>query len=299
MNKVYELVTNQIIEMLEEGAIPWRKRWVSVPPQNGMTRRPYRGLNVMLLQNAGKSSPFWLTYNQARKMGGHVNAGAKSQMVVFWKRVERGTGEFEDDGVNEIVKSSFILRYFRLFNLEDVTLPDDKIPVLDVPDREVSKIDRAEQIINDWETRPTIKEGDGGAFYIPSEDTVVVPHQKNFNMDEDFYKTLWHELIHSTGAPKRLNRFTENEDKEVFGLHSYSGEELVAEIGASFLNGHLGIEQDEVMENSVAYIKGWLKRFKDDKKMIVMAASRAQKAVDYILAGGKIDDSGQDEAEDD
>jgi len=276
MSKVYEIVTNQILSLLAKGEIPWKKPWKGSLPQNLITRRPYQGINRILLMNTPYSSPYWLTFLQCRDLGGYVKEGEKATIVVFWKRYEI---EQEDEETGEIeTKTIPVLRYYKVFNIEQCELPEDKIPK---PERNFEPIAKCEKTVKNMPNPPVIKHGGDRAYYDPLKDLVVVPPQGSFERPEFYYATLFHELVHSTGHEKRLARKKKG-DWQPFGTEDYSREELVAELGACFLCAEHNIEQP-VVKNSAAYIQNWLKRLKDDKRLIVFAAAQAEKAANYIM----------------
>ncbi len=195
-------------------------------------------------------------------------------MIVFWKMVEYE----KDDETKEIP----MLRYYRVFHIDDVEgIDPDKIPENTAHDHDFDPIASCEQLIQFWFDSPVIKLNQKKACYIPSSDEVHMPGARTFFQDEEFYSTIFHELCHSTGHRKRLNRH-ERFSNLNFASKDYSQEELVAEMGAAYLCGICGIE-NATIDNSAAYIQGWLNKLKSDKKFIMMASGLAQKAVDYIL----------------
>jgi len=277
--RIYEMITERIITLLEQGAVPWRKPWsggnCSDLPMNLVSKREYRGINVFLLLCMGYSSRYWLSFKQAQERGGHVRKGEKGTPVIFWKCYEakdRETGEKKDVPV---------LRYYTVFNL-------DQIDGLDAPDAAnqatyaFEPIAQAERIIRDMPQRPTIAHGEPRAFYRPSADLINLPRPELFAQREEYYSTAFHELTHATGHESRLNRRPSTEIHH-FGDREYSQEELVAEMGAAFLCAEARIEQ-AVIENQAAYIDGWLRVLKGSPKLVVQAAAQAQKAADFILA---------------
>lgn len=284
--KSYEVITDQIIARLESGTIPWRKSWQASEncPRNLVSKHEYRGINVLILASAGYRSPYWLTYKQAEELGGFVKKGEKSTAICFWKV---GTYTKVDDDGEEIEKKSFLLRYYRVFNLEQCEAPQavlDRLPKSTGLD--FDPIERCEAIVAGMPKRPEIlHQAQNRAFYTPALDRVTMPEQKQFTSEAGYYEVLFHELGHSTGHPSRLNR-KENLNKwAAFGSKDYSKEELVAEMTAAFLCGESGIER-QTIDNSAAYIQSWLKVLKNDKRMVILAASQAQKAADFILAKG-------------
>ena len=278
---IFEAVTAKIIEMLEGGEIPWRKPWDAAAdgPTNLMSKKAYRGINVWLLGWQPYGSKWWVTYKQAKKLGGHVRKGEKSTMIVFWKWLE-WTRE-DDEGETETYRYP-MLRYYRVFNTEQCEGLEDKIPVEAAV--EFDPIEAAEAIVESMPKKPNIKTGGDRAFYRAIADLVGMPRRETFVSPAEYYSTLFHELGHSTGHESRLKRFDSTENLgNIFGSESYSNEELVAEMTAAFLRAEAGITDEAAETNSAAYIQGWLKRLKDDKKLVVYAAAKAQKATDWIM----------------
>lgn len=282
-NIVYQIVTDRIIKLLESGTAPWKKAWkASDLPMNLTTKIPYKGVNVWILLSAGMPSPYWLTWNQTMALGGTVKREeAKNyQVVVFWKQLKY---KKTVHGVEE--EDTFpMLRYFRVYNLSQVELPADVMKKL-VPEKEVKQVNKlaeCEAIVANYKDCPEIKYGGDRAYYACLFDRIQMPLHEDFDSDEEFYSVMFHEMAHSTGAEKRLNRFKAT-DSHIFGSDKYSKEELIAEMTASFLCAEAGIE-NSIIENSAAYIKSWLKAIKEgDKNFVISAASRAQRAADYIL----------------
>jgi len=284
---VYEMVTSQLISMLERGVIPWRKPWrCSGVPVNAVSKKRYRGINAFMLGLAPYSDNRWLTYKQAKELGGHVRQGEASTVVVFWKQLEI---EDEDTGRTERIP---LLRYYRVFNVEQCGL---KLPPLVSDDERglAERLEHCESIVSGMPQAPSVYDNGGDrAFYRPATDSVHMPKVERFESTERYYSTLFHELAHSTGHESRLNR-PGIAEIEGFGTASYAREELVAEFGASFLCNVAGIANDVSMEQSASYIDGWLSKLKSDKKIAVIAAAQAQKAADFIL-GVNWDESHED-----
>ncbi len=276
MLSVYEIITERIIKQLESGVAPWRKPWTCLPPANLVTQKEYRGLNVFTLASQGFPSRFWLTFNQATKLGGRIRKGEKSSPVIFWHVGEDGETTSQD-GTKETSRR-FLLRYYSVFNLsqtEGIDIPGSLLRDM----RKNNPIETCEQIVTSMPNPPAFEQSDK-AWYSPSKDVVGMPVRGLFHSSEEYYATKFHELAHSTGHEKRLHR--ENFDNPVsFGSESYSKEELIAEMSAAMLCGIAGIEQ-KTLENSAAYLKSWIARLKSDSRLIVSAASQAQKAADFI-----------------
>lgn len=290
-NKVYDYVTERIIKQLEEGTIPWNKPWQGGDPINYVSRKPYRGVNRFLLPKGGE----YMTFNQAKKLGGKVKKG-KSNMIVFWKLVKYKStkkavdvNEEEKDKNEKSVMTYPILRYYNVWHIDDIEGIETKLEKI-----ENDPIESAEEIVKAYDEVKIVNER-GNAFYSPSKDFINVPDINKFPQVEEYYSTLFHEMIHSTGHKTRLNRFEPNEST-IFGSKTYSKEELVAELGASMLCGVAGIE-DEIIDNSASYIDGWLKKLKNDNTLIISASSKAQKACDYITKNIKVEESETEEEE--
>jgi len=284
---VYSMVTEQILSQLEKGVAPWHKPWKTVKPFNFMSKKEYRGVNPMLL--SGAEDPRFLTYNQAVELGGNVKKGAKSYIVVFWAPLKSKLVEVEDEktGEKEMMidgKSfgKFVLKYYRVFCATDIE--GIEFPPLAENNVVFNPIETAEKVWEAYKDRPSLDHGGNRAFYRPSSDAIRMPLKEVFMCTEEYYSTLFHEMGHSTGHESRLSRkgITEFDG---FGSHQYSQEELVAEMTAAFLCAHSGIEN--TIDNSVAYLQSWSKALKDDTKMIVYAASQAQKASELILGTKK------------
>jgi len=273
---VYEIVTAKIIEQLQNGVAPWRKPWRTEMPVNLISQKAYRGLNVFLLGSQGYGSKYWLTYNQASKLGGNIKRGEKSSLVTFWNIGQEKTVR-KTDGTEKTSKP-ILLRYYSVFNLEQTEGIADKLGLSSTA--RVADIESCEQIVSAMPNRPTFEQSDR-AWYRPSSDSVGMPAKSSFLVSEEYYSTLFHELTHSTGHKSRIGR-EGIEQLNTFGSESYSKEELIAEIGAAMLCGVTGISP-AVIENSAAYLQSWINRLRGDSKLLLSAASQAQKASDYIL----------------
>jgi len=270
--KVYEIITNAILEKLERGSVPWHRPWNGPEsmPKNLISKKEYQGINAFLLGCQGYGSPFWLTFTQCKELGGSVRKAARATPVIYWNWIE-----IEEEGE----KVPF-LRYYAVFNVEQCEgIPEGKTPSLATND--IDRIAVCERIVEGMNDRPTITHARQAALYKVGRDTINMPLFGSFETAEEYYSTLFHELIHSTGHEKRLARPTVT-DISPFGTVSYSKEELIAEMGAAFLCGVAGIE-DLTLDNSAAYIKGWLHKLRNDTYLVIMAAAQAQKAAHYIL----------------
>lgn len=278
---VYSMITERMITLLEAGTVPWKKPWQggeSGAPRNLVSLRAYSGINASLLAMAPYSSPFWLTFKQAKDLGGHVKKGEKGYPVIYWnkKEIEKQNAQ---TGETEAGSITFI-RYFTVFNLEQTEgiaapEPEGFAPLHFEP------LEACEAIRTGYRGGPEIIHREQRAYYAPRLDTINMPKPETFHSVAVYYATLFHEMTHSTGHESRLNREGVAE-AHYFGDTVYSKEELIAEMGAAFLCAHAGIAP-VVLDNSAAYIAGWLKRLKSDKKLVIQAAAAAQKAANRIL----------------
>jgi len=270
---IYQVITDRIIELLEAGAVPWRRPWKDgEPPQNLLTRKPYRGVNAFLLNASILPSPFWLSMRQVNAAGGTVRKGEKAHPVVFWKL--RDIEKAEDEKQKRVP----FLRYYNVFNVSQCdNLPPTLVPK---PARDFEPLERCESVVANMPRRPEILPHAQCASYSPVDDKVYMPDRMLFDSSEGYYTTLFHELTHATGHKSRLAR-KEVIEAHRFGSEPYSREELVAEMGAAFLSGYCGIEQKTV-SMSAGYIQSWLNRLRDDRKLVIFAAAQAQRACDFI-----------------
>ena len=287
MANVYQMVTDRITAQLEQGNIPWRKPWTGASVDNGgainyVSRRPYSLINQLVLGKPGE----YLTWKQIEELGGKVKKGAKASFVVFFKNIsiQDKTLINPENGEPE-TRTIPLLRYYNVFHLDDIDGIETKIVPGAAP--AVEPIEAAEKVVADYLSRqPGLRfqndKPSNRAYYSPAQDLVVVPMLSQYRIPAEYYSTAFHELTHSTIPASRCDRVSENANA-FFGNEDYSREELVAEIGSAMLCNRVGIEAKKAFRNSVAYIQGWLKALKNDNKMIVWAASRAEKAAKFIL----------------
>lgn len=277
-DKVYQIITDRILEKLKQGIVPWRQPWAhgeAGMPRNLVSGKPYRGVNIFLLGSQRFSSPYFLTYKQAIAKGGNVRKGQQGTPVVFWKVGKK-------DGASDAeVKAGkgryFILRYYTAFNVtqcDGIEVPGDS-----GVQKVFNPIEECERVVSSY-TQVPVRHGGGRACYIPTLDEINMPDKEDFLTSEEYYSTLYHEMTHSTGHKDRLAR--EGVTNPIkFGSHDYSFEELVAECGAAFLCGYTGIE-NKTLDNSVAYLQSWAAKLRGEPRWIVDAASKAAKAADLI-----------------
>ena len=278
--KIYEMVTDRIIKELEKGVVPWRRPWVVNAAVNWTTQKPYRGINTLLLPPGE-----YATFKQISEAGGKVKKGEHGHIVVFWRWIEK-----EDEEETGKMKKIPFLRYYKVFEI------NTQCEGLESKRKELQfdhdPIAEAEKIVEGYRDRPEIRYKSGQAYYVPALDIISVPPLNDYPKIEEFYCTLFHEMIHSTGHKNRLGR-TGIVNATEFGSEPYSKEELVAEIGAAMLCAMCGIDNSTI-ENSAAYIGGWLRNLKNDPRLIIRAAGQAQKAADHIL-GVTFEEEGEEE----
>ena len=283
MADTYQMVTDRIISELEAGYIPWHRPWCSVNAGafNRVSGRQYSLLNQMLLKHSGE----YASFNQWTKLGGHIRKGERSEFVVFWKWQDEDdaeTSDDEEDAASDERKRHPILKFYRVFHISQVDGVEPLVEKQDLYDTD--PIDEAERLFTGYVEREGIRldqELSNEAYYSPASDGIHLPCIQQYERAEEFYSTAFHEAIHSTGHETRLNR--SGLQKVAFGSDVYSKEELVAEIGSACVMNMLGIETTTSFRNSAAYIQGWLKALRSDRRMVVSAASQSEKAVRFML----------------
>ena len=271
----YEVITNAIIKKLEEGVIPWQKpyqgmwRW----QKNFKSGKRYNGINQISTSMMKFNSPYWLTYKQAKELGGTVIKGSKGSPILFAKLVD-----YKD--ANDVERTTSIYRRTFVFNLDNIDGID--CPHLDdygIEEIDFNPIENCVKALED--SKPNRAEiefhTNNIAYYSPGADMISCARPETFVSEEAYYSTIFHEIIHSTGHSSRLNRDMTGEK----GGKKYAKEELIAEIGASFAAGLTGIAT-ATLDNSVAYIEEWKSVLRDNPQLIVIASSKAQKAVDSL-----------------
>jgi antirestriction protein ArdC len=269
---VDQQVTDTLLARLDSGVVPWHQPWAGGIPVNHVSHKPYRGINVAILASAGYASPYWLTYNQAKERGGQVRGGEHGQHIILWKPIEVHDKESDDA---DATKRVWLLRSYVVFNAEQVDGIDFPEPAAIVGD----PVAKAEAILAAYHGPTMVHEG-ARAFYSPPIDRVVLPPRETFESHDAYYATAFHELAHSTGHGTRLDRPGVTNTAS-FGSHTYAEEELVAEFGSAFLCGTADI--DRQLDASAAYIASWKRALTENPTWAVSAASKAQKAADFII----------------
>ncbi len=290
---VYEEVTARVVDGIKAKGMQWFRPWEGgggLHPINRATGKGYKGMNVLFLFAEAEAKGYehneWLTYKQAVGLKGQVRKGEKSTNVVFWsisiqdedKKWYRKASEVPSGKKYE---KFFSLRTYNVFNVAQCDGIEPRREVVEAKG-DTTPIESAEAVYGGFVGKPTLKQGGSRAYYKPAAHHVQMPKMETFVSPDDYYKVLFHELTHSTGHKSLLNRDTLVQMNS-FGDEEYSKEELVAEIGAQFLSGIVGIKPKSDSTNSQAYINGWLSKIGKEPKLVVSAATQAMKAVDCIL----------------
>ena len=291
----YQMATDRICALIEQGVNPWARPWTSVNnfAWSRLNGQPYSLINQMLLADPEKKytslgelladiSGEWLTFKQAKEAGGSVRKGEKGRKVLFFKVQEKRTGEYDDDG-NEIIKHYPVARCYTIFKVSQCDGIEQKRHTDDEKLFDFAADTTADSVLMDYISREGIKlehvKGNR-ACYTPATDSITLPIREQFADPAEYYSTAFHEAAHSTGHKSRLDRLA---DDFTFGDDTYSTEELVAEITTASILATLGIETSATLNNSAAYVEHWLRALRNDKKMVVVAAARAEKAIRRIL----------------
>jgi antirestriction protein ArdC len=281
---VYTRVTSLIVDSLERGVRPWFKPWNAEHAAGRITRplrhngTPYKGINILMLwasaETQGYACPFWLTFQQAKELGGHVKKGEHGSPVVYASTFKK-KGEADDGTVTE--EEIPFLKEYTVFNAEQCEgLPKHFSTLAEQPKETMQRIEQAEAFFAN--TKADIRTGGNQAYYAMGDDRIQLPPFETFRDAESHAATLAHELTHWTRHPSRLNR---EFGRKKWGDEGYAMEELVAELGSAFLCADLAITP-EVREDHASYIENLLKVLKEDTRAVFSAASHATKAVDFL-----------------
>ncbi len=281
---IYDTITNQIIAALERGTgdytLPWHRSSAPLTrPVNAVTRKAYRGVNVLALWASAEAQDFghglWATYRQWQTLGAQVRKGEKASPIVFYKVLDKAEGSEDKarEGAGRIFAQGS--HVFNIAQVEGYALPE-------VPEAEAfDPVPDVEAFIA--ATGAAIRIQGDSAHYTPSTDTITMPDRERFfatttaSAEQNWYAILLHELVHWTGADHRLARTFGKR----FGDEAYAMEELVAELGSAFLCGDLGLSVTPRPDHA-CYLASWLKVLKDDNRAIFTAASAAAKAAEWL-----------------
>lgn len=285
-NKIFDDVSGRILKQLNEGIVPWHAPWIGyseLAPRSHMTGEVYSFLNQILLGRPGE----YVTFGGTIAEGGRVKKGAKAKAVYFWSIPKNDEEDEEDEeGGKRLKKRPPMMRKFNVFHLDDTEGLEPKTAVeKELRNNEGVDVDKkAEEVWRKYCERENLNfdmdKLSATAVYSPMLDRILVPSRKQFKSEAEYYSTLFHELVHSTGHEKRLKRNTFG-----YGIDekARAKEELIAEIGASVLCKYVGVDSEGQFQNNVAYIEHWKSFLEEEKGAFIYAACRAQKAVEFII----------------
>ncbi len=281
------MVTDRIIEQMQQGVIPWCRPWKDKAINRAgavsyITRKPYSLINQFLLGKPGE----WLTFRQVKERGGNIRKGARSRFVVFFDfvppkgmRLKEMTQEEKDTLLIPILK------YYNVFHISDCEGVESRYEETEAPADPIEPVTAAEEVIRSYLAHePGLRLVNDRvskvAYYNAEKDLAQVPMMDQYENVEEYYGRVFHVLVSSTQLEGRCNRV---KGTATYGSEEYSRERLVAEMGSAMLCSCTDLEMEKSFRNSVAYISNWIDAFRGDVKMVVWAASRAEKAADYIL----------------
>lgn len=283
---ICQTITDNIIESLEAGVLPWRQPWDGVTetglPSNASTGRAYSGINIVRLWVSqianGYTSNRWLTFKQAKALSGTVRKGEKGTLCVFYKSIEVDSKTRVDSNGDPEKDIIPLLRTFYVFNLDQIDGLDELKTDANRVKHDFTPDAAGEELYALAKTHlASITDGGTKACYIPSKDAILMPDRDRFENPADYYATFAHEFAHATAHKSRCDRKPYSDDYKT----AYAFEELVAELGSLFIAAHIGM--NEPMAGHDSYIASWLKDLKNDKRYILKAAAQAQKATDWVL----------------
>lgn len=281
MSKVPEVITSKFITAVNDrGYLPWQKPWEYRPQMNAVTGNVYHGINQLMALAHSDSCPYWASYKQLQRSGHKLLDGAAGNgiAIVYVGSSSKTDFEFTDSGVESVEKAFKFMRYYTVFNLKLTTMP---IPEEEQTEQLLVNLSLDSLLTNP--KLPTIEFGGSRAYYSRGNDKLVIPYISQYGSEIEFYSTLFHELIHSTMHSSRLNR-----EVEISNKTEYSFEELVAEMGAAILASRTGLYDEASWNNSVSYVQSWLQKLSDNPTWLTSAASKAEKAADYIIKETKL-----------
>ena len=281
---VYTRITNKIIADLEQGVKSWTKPWSAGNTEGRITLpkrhngEAYQGINILSLWGSameqGFTSATWMTFRQAKELGGHVIKGEKGSLVVYANTLSRTEQTAEGE---EFEMQIPYMKGYTVFNVQQIEdLPESYYDKPQAPDNPIARITRIEKFFA--ATGASIHHGGDRAYYAIGPDHIRLPYIEAFRDAQSYYATLAHEMTHWTRHESRLDR---DFGRKKWGDEGYAQEELVAELGAAFISADLEIALEDREDHS-AYIASWLKFLKDDKRAIFRAAAHAQRAVNYL-----------------
>jgi antirestriction protein ArdC len=292
----FDEMVERLLTAMESGTNPWQQPWLTERPRNATTGVEYHGVNAMWLHfvcaSRGWTDRRFLTDKQLQEKGGEPlpKCGRKFP-IAFWKPLEKparklANGSYSksarQNAAGEWVEDVWIIREYYVWHISQVKVDAAKLAKSEVSRRDVGTVELAEELLSADSLPETQHEGDS-AFYSPAGDYIRIPARDTFKTAAGYYSVRFHEAAHATGHPSRLNRF--KRDETLSGHQNYSLEELTAEMTAPSLVAYCGMEAE--VTNSAAYLKGWATSLRANPKHLMTAASRAQKAYEWIVNKGK------------
>ncbi len=294
-NDIRQQITTQIVEALEKGTAPWRRPWRIGPnggaPCNVQSRRPYRGLNPLLLslhaERHGLNSKWYATFNQWKALGGKVmrrpsnlKEGDWGCRIVYWSSV---TKTVTNDRGDQEPDRFYVLRLYTVFSIDQVegsNLDHLRAGQADTPDALTANYQPAEEALEAaiGGMGVSLRYGGGKAFYSPATDSITLPPKASFESLNEYFTTAFHECVHATEHPDRLDWSRKNRD------NSYALGELIAELGGVFVCRELDVPASDDLSNHTAYLASWLRAMKSDSRFIFQASAQASRAASYILS---------------
>lgn len=277
---IFQEITNNIIESLESESGIWQRPWALSLPQRSNVQY-YQGINILILlakaTKEGYQSSQWLTFKQAKELGGIVKKGAKSTKIFYCSSLTIKDKEAKDE---EESKEIFFRKQYSVFNIDQIeNLPDEFYQTQKTDINQDIKIhDEIDQLIKNHNVE-LISKDQNSSYFSCKSDLINMPNISKFKDNNSYYATLLHELSHWTGGEKRLNR--EYLKSYHTNQESRAKEELVAEISSMFLSSYFNITAPK--ENHISYIKSWIQILKKDKKAIFTASAQAQKIFNYLI----------------
>lgn len=277
---IYQETTDRIVTALEAGKAPWLRPWrdsktgSAMEPYNAVSGRPYNGINLLILGTMPYAECGWLTFKQAKDLGGNVRKGETGTQIVFWKF------DHKDEETGKVIPLARAYTVFNIAQCENLDETKIKRPAPAIPGQTNINILAAN-------IGAVVQHGGSKAFFSPSRNVVVMPDSEAFKSKEHYASTLAHELTHWTGHESRLNR----EFGKRFGDKAYAFEELVAEIGSAFLCARLGVPMEGLQHSD--YLASWLEVLKADKRAIFTAASKAKQAALFLAPEEKPDEESE------
>ncbi len=282
---IYSRITDQIVRSLEHGIKPWTQPWNAAHAAGPVSRplrfngEAYSGINVLTLWASSMersfAAPIWMTFRQAKELGGHVRKGEKSAPVVYADTIIKK--ELDAKTGNDVDVTIPFMKGYSVFNVEQIEdLPAHYYALAEAVRNDDERIAHAEEFFASIGAR--VLNGGNSAYYRMASDHIQMPSFDAFFNAQSYYATLGHESIHWTRHPSRLDRSFE---QQRYGDVGYAKEELVAELGAAFLCADLGLKLEDRPDHA-AYIGSWLQVLRSDKRAVFTAAAHAQRAVDYL-----------------